>query len=567
MSIESAIIFAQESETDMAFAGETGALSKRRKTVSQTPSIPPASRDDKPCHTFEELKNQSFKWAKEVKHASSYTTVSQLYEWWMTEFQVANPRIPALGDMLIWYGNKRLRYAACIQRVDVELMARAAEALCKQVSWYLCRQQGSPPARTLNPDVIFSNREQVKLFAGVDVIREQVTCATIRTMLDGFLLGRNSDWRQRKKTYKEEFLGTGNHQRELQVSEGSVVVSKYYDLPDFIIVPFHFFNSRYKKESLVIEKQEMGKIVEANKKLYYENTSYKKMMSLFFSMSKYVIDTRLNAVMRKPVEIGLSQRNLLYFGHYLRCFQPVHRIQAIPVPGLGYGLFLLFPRELIIDDHVYIPPYSTLVRISGEIRPLDLTQDDRYSFNYMDESCTKTESPMVLTCQSVDDRPSLGSLAFLANHTCVSDSMFRIHEWNLGTKEANIFLNQNRAYKTKHIVNFKPITGSFIREQSQRFTERMQYTCSSVLLDGDVYYVPIEFNYTESKPIGDSALKCSCLHRCWHLPPGKRSTVLIGENAKERAEIQSILDRFVPKFYKKDTSFLDLYGKQQFPTN
>jgi hypothetical protein len=400
------------------------------------------------------------------------------------------------------------------------------------------------------------NETAWKLFVGLNAIEVQTQLKRddisviyhhdVTRLLDYFRrFSRATDFKALRAQYRAEFL-EGRKSRPFEFDGVIWLVGDERDLPWMIpIRDFSFHNSAavYWKVATLYEMIICGRLVGANERLYEFSSLYKRLFPLVVYMNKHLV--------HKPDEPDKWEHTVWdnwHSGQSFFWYRPCFRVCVIPSLRVRYCMVLAFDKSVTRDergnprDLVVVPAFSHVYTFAGEVRPVDLATSDEYGFNYLANrgmkglstvsmgSKRRTDKPDLVCTNYVlyDNRPGVGSAAYMANHTCgmgetgeaVKDpkarrpnEYFYFPEIRVGNREGNAIAKADALVVFTSIKSSRDITAEVVVDWMDKNAENMSTWFGEMTQTYDLF--PVEFVYNRTIP--ESASKgsaCRCMTRC-----------------------------------------------------
>jgi hypothetical protein len=419
------------------------------------------------------------------------------------------------------------------------------------------------------------DESEVRLYLGREDIRHIYHDDVEKLLHVLKLRSTDPEFMKRRTRFRSEYIGDAKF-KCLDLNGVIWMVSQFRELPWMIpIENFHFHNAlaiSWRKATL-FEMILCGRLVHANERLYTKTPLYKRLFPLMIEMNKHLVHKR-DAQDFWEQDVWDNWQDGAKFFWYRPCF----RVCVFPSLTVQYCMMLAFRKEITRQSRpetIVVPAYSHVYSFAGEVRPVDLSVDDSYGFDlihnrgekYMARAGKSTRPELVCTNYVLyDNRPGVGSAAYMANHTCgVGDSTeienikelrpneyFYMSDTRIGNKEGNAIANADMLTAFVSLKSCRDITSQVVTEWMDVNRTSLSAVIGNSILDQyDLF--PVEFVYNRDQP-KDEGIKCKCLTRCSSLRDSLRSNIHIANvcsltTRPSRTDIRVLreeIDRFIP---------------------
>lgn len=422
----------------------------------------------------------------------------------------------------------------------------------EQAFGYYCRDRGRYTDASKTGTCLALNNQMTemawKLFVGLDaeqvaeyLDREDISKIYHRDV--ELLLAKlrlhssDPDFVSRRKQFRMDYVGD----KKLRIFDlnGVVwVVTQHRDLPWMIpIENFHFHNANalnWRKATLY-EMILCGRLIEANDRLYKDTELYKKLFPLILHMNKHLVHKK-DTVEKWEMDVWDNWHAGDEFFWYSPCF----RVCLVPSPAVRHCMMLAFKKSTTrrSGNLIVVPAYSLIYAFAGEVRPVDLSVDDIYAFDLIHNrgekymatiSRSKKSLRPELVCTNYvlyDNRPGVGSAAYMANHTCGMgetvdikkpkllrpNEYFYMSEIKVGNREGNAIANADLLTVFTSLKSTRDITSKVVTHWTDNNAKWLSVTLGPSMVK-EYDFFPVEFIYNRDVP-EEKGTKCMCLTRC-----------------------------------------------------
>lgn len=423
------------------------------------------------------------------------------------------------------------------------------------------------------------DESEVRTCLGRDDIRH-IYHGDVESLLQVLKLrSMDPEFMDRRRTFRQEFIGDAKC-RPFDFNGVIWLVSQQRDLPWMIpIENFHFHNAMavYWRKATLYEMILCGRLVNANERLYLSTDLYKRLFPFIVHMNKHLVHKRDDPDLWEQ-DVWDNWHGGARFFWYRPCF----RVCVVPSPTVRYCMMLAFERETTRTpngtprDAIVVPAYSHVYSFAGEVRPVDLSVDDNYAFDLINNKGEKHVARRAgsggrpeLVCTNYilyDNRPGVGSAAYMANHTCgMGESTepvnfkelrpnenFYMSEIRVGNKEGNAISKADMLTVFASLKSSRDITANMVTDWMDS-NRRWLSIAVGESMTGAYDLFPVEFVYNRDPP-GETSTECMCQTRCSGLAPSLRSRINISNVCSltarpSRTDISVLheeIDRFIP---------------------
>ena len=397
----------------------------------------------------------------------------------------------------------------------------------------------------------------------------------------------------RRREFRQRYVGDRKY-RPFDLNDVIWMVCNSRDLPWMIpIENFHYHNPEavYWKKATIYEMILCGRLVHANERLYKATKLYKELFPLIVHMNQHLVHVRDEPDLWEEDVWDNWNQGSKFFG-----YRPCFRVCVVPSLTLRYSMMLAFRKEVtrgaetqeIQPRTVVVPAYSHVYSFAGEVRPVDLSVDDNYAFELINNkgekhlakanrSSKSTRPELVCTNYILyDNRPGVGSAAYMANHTCgMGESVttsrpkdlrpneyFYMSEIRVGNKEGNAIANADMLTMFATLKSARDITAQNVTKWMDDNTSWLEVCLgNSMVTKYDLF--PVEFVYNRDIPKDPSTVdSCMCMTRCNR--HDVKSPIMIHNvcslTARPSRESSDVLKEEIKKFIPEEKQHLTKRG-------